>query len=289
MGSAFPGVSTGVTGPEALNADQMRTALEDMSLATLVSMGALAALLIVFWRGLRRPLLEVILLLIALSFTFGLTTLFIGHLNILSVTFAPLLLGLGIDYGVHWFARYREMEQGGFASPRQAQGEMMERLGPGVLLAGLTAAFSFFPLVLTGFKGLVELGVICSLGLAVMVLMTLFLLPAMVLLFDRPERSRFLRRDFTPAQAVPEADPPACSGPPRLGHARLRRFPLGRGKSEIRPEHAAAPVPRGRIGHLGEKTSRRLGAFQHLSAKSSPGPWERSGKRRKRSQPFPRS
>ncbi len=200
VGSAFPGVSTGVTGLEALNADQMSTALEDMSLATLVSMGALAALLIVFWRGLRRPLLEVILLLIALSFTFGLTTLFIGHLNILSVTFAPLLLGLGIDYGVHWFARYREMEQRGFASPRQAQGEMMERLGPGVLLAGLTAAFSFFPLVLTGFKGLVELGVICSLGLAVMVLMTLFLLPAMVLLFDRPERPRFSGGISTPLE-----------------------------------------------------------------------------------------
>lgn len=182
---ANPGVRVGVTGPEALNADQMSTAMGDMGVATLASLCGLALLLMFFWRGLRRPALEVVILLVALCWTFGLTTLFIGHLNILSITFAPLLLGLGIDYGAHWFARYREEEKHGLAK-KEALQSVMEQLGPGILLAGASASLSFFPLVLTGFKGLMELGIICSMGLAIMTLSTLILLPALVLLFDKP-------------------------------------------------------------------------------------------------------
>ena len=191
----FPDVRAGVTGSDALNVDQMRTALEDMSLATLISIGGLALLLFLFWQGLRRPFLEMIRLLIDLCLTFGLTTLLIGHLNILSVTFAPLLLGLGIDYGVHWFARYMELEQRGFASKKEALRVIMDKLAPGLLLAGLTAVLSFFPLVLTGFKGLVELGIICAMGMAITTLTSLGLLPALILLFDKP-------RPRTPSSAL---------------------------------------------------------------------------------------
>jgi hopanoid biosynthesis associated RND transporter like protein HpnN len=182
----FPDIQTGVTGQEALNADQMSVALHDMSLATLVSLVGLALLLVLFWRGSRRPLLEMLALLVALSLTFGLTTLFIGHLNILSVSFAPMLLGLGIDYGVHWFARYNEEQKARGASKREALEMTMARLGPGILLAGLSAALSFFPLALTGFKGLVELGIICSIGLVMATMTTLCLLPALIFLFDSP-------------------------------------------------------------------------------------------------------
>ncbi len=184
----FPDAKVGVTGPEALNVDQMNTALEDMSLATILSIGGLGILLVVFWWGFRRPLLEMIRLLIDLCLTFGATTLFVGHLNILSVTFAPLLLGLGIDYGVHWFARYMEEEKKGFFSKKEALRAIMDRLAPGLLLAGLTAALSFFPLVLTGFKGLMELGIICAMGMVITTLTSVGLLPALILLFDKPRQ-----------------------------------------------------------------------------------------------------
>jgi hopanoid biosynthesis associated RND transporter like protein HpnN len=187
----FPEINVGVTGQEALNQDEMGMAFHDMSLATGISIIGLTILLALFWRGLRRPILEIIELLVALSWTFGLTTLFIGHLNILSVTFAPLLLGLGIDYGIHWFARYQETEQVHAISKREAIEDTMIRLGPGIALAGLTAALSFFPLVLTGFTGLVELGIITSIGMVMTTITTLCLLPALTLLFDRPlHRSR---------------------------------------------------------------------------------------------------
>ena len=106
--TGFPGLEAGVTGQEALNADQMSVSLSDMKTATLLSVAGLSGLLLFFWKNVRRPILEITELLVALSWTFGLATLVVGHLNILSVVFAPLLLGLGIDYGIHWFARFEE-------------------------------------------------------------------------------------------------------------------------------------------------------------------------------------
>lgn len=181
----FPDIHAGVTGPSALDEDEMGVALSDMSLATSVSLAGLMILLVLFWRGFRRPLLEIIQLLVALSLTFGLTTWFIGHLNILSVSFAPMLLGLGIDYGVHWVSRYQEEHETLGAPKEVALQATMIKLGPGILLAGLSAALSFFPLVLTGFRGLVELGMICSIGLIVTTMMTLCLLPSLILAFDK--------------------------------------------------------------------------------------------------------
>ena len=181
----FPDVNVGVTGQEALNVDEMGEALHDMGLATMISLSGLMLLLVVSWHGFRWPLFEVIQMIIDLSLTFGLATLFIGHLNILSVTFAPMLLGLGIDYGIHVFSRYQEEEQRLTSSKKEALQATIIKLGPAILLAGLTAAFSFLPLVLTGFKGLMELGFILSMGLVLSTLSSLCLLPALSLVFDK--------------------------------------------------------------------------------------------------------
>ncbi|MDI9570010.1 MAG: MMPL family transporter [Pseudomonadota bacterium] len=188
----FPDIAAGVTGPEALNADQMSAAMTDMELATFISLAGLTVLFIIFRRSLRRPVFELIILIVALTWCFGLTTLVVGHLNILSITFAPLILGLGIDNGAHWFARYQEAEQSArFSTRAELLRETMDRIGPGILLAGTSLALSFLPLTLTGFKGLVELGIICGLGMLAMTLATLLTLPALVMVFDRPFAGRW--------------------------------------------------------------------------------------------------
>jgi len=181
----FPGIHAGVTGQEAMNMDEMSVALHDMSIATVMSLAGLVLLLTLFWRGIRRPLIEMTELVVALCITTGLTTLFIGHLNILSITFAPLLLGLGIDYGIHWLARYQEEERVHHYPKGRAIRSAMTKMGPGIMLAGLTATLSFSPLIVTGFRGLVELGIITAIGMLMTTLTTLCLLPALVMVFDK--------------------------------------------------------------------------------------------------------
>ncbi len=185
---SYPGIQAGVTGPEALNMDEMYIALRDMTIATVISMIGLILLLCLFWRGIRRPILEMIELIVALAITTGFTTLIIGHLNILSVTFAPLLLGLGIDYGIHWLARYQEEINYTGLNKKEAIQKTMLKMGPGILLAGFTASLSFLPLVFTGFLGLVELGTITSIGMVLTTITTLCLLPSLVTLFDKERK-----------------------------------------------------------------------------------------------------
>jgi len=182
----FPDIEAGVTGQKALDEDDKNLALRDVSVATIVSLAGLAALLLFFWRTVRRPLLQMTTQIVGLSLTFGLTTLFIGHLNLLSVTFAPMVLGLGIDYDIHWFSRYNEERTRSDQSVRQALVNTMDKLGPSILLAALSTSLAFLPLSLTGFKGLAELGLICGMGLFVSSITTICLLPALITLFDKP-------------------------------------------------------------------------------------------------------
>lgn len=191
----FPDVHAGVTGQKALDEDEKNLALNDISVATIVSLIGLTILLVCFWRTIRRPLLQMTTQIVGLSLTFGLTTLLIGHLNLLSVAFAPMVLGLGIDYDIHWFARYNEERRRMGRSTEQALAVTMEKTGPAILLAALSTCLAFLPLTLTGFKGLAEMGLICGAGLFVSSIITVCLLPALIVLFDRPT-SRALLTDM---------------------------------------------------------------------------------------------
>jgi hopanoid biosynthesis associated RND transporter like protein HpnN len=184
----FPDVQAGVTGQKALDEDEKNLALNDISVATIVSLIGLTILLVIFWRTIRRPLLQMTTQIVGLSLTFGLTTLLVGHLNLLSVAFAPMVLGLGIDYDIHWFARYNEERRRTGRSADQALASTMEKSGPAILLAALSTCLAFLPLTLTGFKGLAELGLICGIGLFVSSMTTVCLLPALIVIFDRPAK-----------------------------------------------------------------------------------------------------
>jgi hypothetical protein len=196
--SSFQDVEAGVTGQEALNNDEMTTAMDDMSTATILSLLGVMLLLVVFFRGIRHPVIITISLAVGLCWTFGWTAIFIGHLNILSIVFAPMLCGLGVDYGIHWFARFEEernLTNGRLSIIKQ----VMDRSGPGILLAGLSTAFSFLPFILTGFRGLMELGMITGMGILFIILADFTVLPALSRYFSS-ERSRGYAGDGTANQ-----------------------------------------------------------------------------------------
>jgi hypothetical protein len=181
----FPEVEVGVTGPEALEDDEMASAQKDIALATWLSLMGQFFLLIAFFRSLKRSLVEVAVLLMGLCWTFGLTTLVVGHLNILSMIFAPLMLGIGIDFGIHWFCRLQE-EQGGEPHPSMTDLFHTQKYGgPAIVYAALASALCFLPLTVTGFKGLAELGLIMFMGLMAMIGVTLLVQPALLMLVER--------------------------------------------------------------------------------------------------------
>ena len=195
--ASFPGIQAGVTGQEALRIDEVSTVSEDMAVAMWLSLVGVFILMVLFFRGFRGPCLQIITLIAGLSWTFGWTTLFIGHLNILSVVFAPLLCGLGVDYGIHWLARFEE-ESSGDPDTRTVLTRVNERSGYGIFLAASSGALCFLPLALTGFRGVVEMGLVTGMGIIFTLVATFSVLPALSVLMGG-KSTKSLPRPVSPA------------------------------------------------------------------------------------------
>src|SRR5215510_9993869 len=181
---AHPGVEVGITGKSILDADEMALAARDTGLATVISVVGVTLLYFGLFKGVVRPLLALWTLVLGLCWALGFTTLTIGHLNILSIVFMPMLLGLGIDYGSYFISRYMEERRAGKVL-QEAMVETFVATGPGIMATALTTALTFGTLLLTGFKGLAELGFIGGSGILLAALATFTVLPALLALQER--------------------------------------------------------------------------------------------------------
>src|SRR5690242_18900140 len=94
----------------------------------------------------------------------GLVTLVVGHLTLFSVMFISIVVGIGFYYGIYYLCRYEEDIFLG-RNLSEALELTAARTGPGMLNGALTAAGTFFVLVLTDFRGIQELGVIAAMAI----------------------------------------------------------------------------------------------------------------------------
>ncbi|HTI98796.1 MAG TPA: MMPL family transporter, partial [Dongiaceae bacterium] len=101
-----PGVNIGLTGEPVLEHDEMAQSQRDTTLATIVSLVLCALIFIYGYRETGRPVKATLCLIVGLAYTMGFATWSVGHLNILTITFLPMLIGLAIDFGVHLVTRY---------------------------------------------------------------------------------------------------------------------------------------------------------------------------------------
>ncbi|MDB6125010.1 MAG: putative exporter of the superfamily [Pedosphaera sp.] len=175
-----PGLNVGVTGEPVLEHDEMEQSQKDSTIASIVSLLLCALIFIYGYQETGRPLKATLCLIVGLGYTMGFTTLVVGHLNILTITFVPILIGLAIDFGVHLITRYEEELRLG-RSEETAIRKAIVFTGQGIFTGALTTAAAFLAMALTNFKGIQEMGIICGGGMLVCLIPMLTLLP--VLLF----------------------------------------------------------------------------------------------------------
>ena len=125
-----PGVNVGLTGEPVLDYDEMTQSQKDITLASIVSLVLCALIFIYGYNETGRPVKATICLVVGLAYTLAFTTLTVGHLNILTITFVPMLIGLAIDYGVHLITRYEEELRHG-KTEEAAMTKAMVFTGPG--------------------------------------------------------------------------------------------------------------------------------------------------------------
>lgn len=179
----FPDLEFGLTGIPVLETDEMAASNDDSTTASWLALAGVIALYTVVYRGARYPLLTMTTLLVGTAIALGWATLTVGHLNILSATFAVMLIGLG-DYGVIWVAHYDEQRRFG-AKMSDALHHTAEHAGPGILTAAFTAALAFGATILADFQAVAELGWIAGWGVLFCAASCFVVLPALIAVSDR--------------------------------------------------------------------------------------------------------
>lgn len=175
-----PGINVGITGEPVLEYDEMAQSQKDTTRATVIALVIVALIFIYGYQETGRPIKATFCLLIGLAYTMGFTTLTVGHLNILTITFLPMLIGLAIDFGVHLVTRYEEELRHGHSEVEAIQ-KAMVFTGLGIFTGCLTTAVAFLAMGATNFKGIQEMGIISGFGLIICLVPMMTLLPVLLL------------------------------------------------------------------------------------------------------------
>jgi hypothetical protein len=175
-----PGLNVGLTGQPVLDFDEMQQSQKDSTMASIVSLVICSLIFIYAYKQVGRPLKAVACLMIGLGYTMAFTFLIIGHLNILTITFAPILIGLAIDFGIHLITRYEEEMRNG-RTPSDAVERAIVFTGQGIITGALTTAMAFLAMGLTDFKGIQEMGQISGAGLVLCLIPMMTVLPILLM------------------------------------------------------------------------------------------------------------
>ena len=192
--SEVPGVNVGLTGDPVLDYDQMAQSQKDVTLASVVSLFLCALIFIYGYNETGRPIKASFCLLIGLTYTLAFAALTVGHLNVFTITFAPMLIGLAIDYSVHLITRYEEELRRGRLK-KSALLKAMMFTGQGIFTGALTTAGAFLAMVCTRFKGIREMGIICGGGLLLCLIPMMTVLPILILRGRQNVIDRRMRED----------------------------------------------------------------------------------------------
>jgi hopanoid biosynthesis associated RND transporter like protein HpnN len=183
---AWPDLEFGLTGLPVLETDEMAAADHDTRLASYLAIAAVSLLFVLVYRGLWYPLLTVTTLLLGTAWAMGWLTVTVGHLNILSATFAVMLIGMG-DYGVLWVMRYEQARRRGL-DVRSSLVHTTIHVAVGNLTAATTLALAFFAAMFADFRAVAELGWIAGCGVVLCALACFTVLPSLLVLCDRRVR-----------------------------------------------------------------------------------------------------
>ena len=191
-GLGFPGRVV-MLGQPLLRAQEEAETVRDAILSAFLSVLLVQLLLIHGFRETTRPRLAFLSLLFGLLWSTAWAAVAVGTLNIITVNFISITVGLGVDFSVHYLARYAEER------PNMGALEAMEitwrSTGLEILIGALATSMAFFALLLTDFQAVKELGTITGVAILLCFVSVVILLPPLIFWYEK-------RRGFQPLNLV---------------------------------------------------------------------------------------
>jgi predicted RND superfamily exporter protein len=157
---------------------------DDLKWTAVVSVVLVLSLIALAFRDARAILMIFGPLLIGNLWTFGYAAVSVGSLNTFTSFFAAVLIGLGVDFSIHLYSRYREVRAGGL-SQDAAIIEAWSRSGPPCMAAALTSALGFCALWMADFRGFQQMGTLLAGGVILCLVAVLVALPLFIRWADR--------------------------------------------------------------------------------------------------------
>ncbi len=174
-----------LTGPVPM-ADEEFSTVQDGAVVN--GIGTVLVVLVILWMALHSAKIITavfINLFIGLSITTAAGLMMVGSLNLLSVAFAVLFIGLGVDFGIQFSVRYRSERYKDDNLPA-ALASAAQHVAVPLSLAAMATAAGFMSFLPTDYKGVSELGEIAGVGMLVAFLSSITMLPALLRLFNPP-------------------------------------------------------------------------------------------------------
>ncbi|MBJ6765558.1 MMPL family transporter [Myxococcaceae bacterium JPH2] len=213
--ASYPGVTLEATGNFQNRIEEDAVMRRDLSNAGLLSGLIAVALILLATRRISALFVVGLPVMVGLVFTFAFAQLAIGHLNIVTGFLVAILIGLGIEYGVHLSMRYWEERQ--TQGVRESLAATVRGTFSGALTSALTNAAAFLVLLLAQFHAFKQFGLLAGLGVMLAVLAAYAIGPSLLAI---AERIRPFRRDEAPA-------PGAAPATPAAPEKEWRRWPTG--------------------------------------------------------------
>jgi uncharacterized protein len=182
------GARVRLTGPVPIANEEYATVQDG---AVVNGLGTVLVVLVILWLALHSPKIIAAVfanLFIGLSITTALGLMMVGSLNLLSIAFAVLFVGLGVDFGIQYSVRYRS-ERFKTDDLRGALVQAAERSAVPLSLAAMATAAGFLSFLPTDYKGISELGEIAGVGMLVAFTSSITVLPALLKLLNPPGES----------------------------------------------------------------------------------------------------
>ncbi|MEM7056972.1 MAG: MMPL family transporter [Pseudomonadota bacterium] len=174
-------VDIGITGEPALRAEEMQSVLATIGISLAASL-VLVALILRFGLGAWGLAVTALTsLVISLVLTTGFAAIAVGTLNLVSVAFIVLMVGLGIDFAIHILAHIQEMRRHG-SSAHQSVTLTGQRTGLALALSAVTTSLAFLAFAFTDFDGMAQLGLIGGAGVVISFLVAATAIPAILVL-----------------------------------------------------------------------------------------------------------
>ncbi len=171
-----------LTGPNLLTGELKGLIIENLKSALWLAGLCILAVLLIYYRSFKLVFFAITPLLIGLASMAGIMTIFGLDFNFINLIVIPMIVGIGIDDGVHFTNTYRQSDHLNIA-------EEMFQTGRAVVLSSLTTIVGFGSISLSHYPGLKSMGYVAIIGISACMIASIIVLPAIFSIIQRPNTS----------------------------------------------------------------------------------------------------